>query len=1083
MKSDHGECRVRRRTDACETRRNFPLRRNALALALAAALGSTGIGGMLVAVPGHAATPSAEIRTADYHIAPGALGQALDRFAEVSGVQVDYPPQLVAGKNTVGASGRLSSKAALAKLLRGTGITAHRIDGTTFVLTSAPDRRDPPDPVQQTAPPPPSSANPQAKPKPSTLKTITVTGSLIPQAQVETFVPTITLQVQNLENSGFGSVYTALRALPLATGSVHDNQDSATGFTPGAETISLLGLDPGFTLYLVNGHPITSYPLLYNGRSNFVNIGDIPMGMVDRIDIVPGNLSSIYGSGAIAGVVNIILKHHINGYELNVRGGTYTDGGGQNQRVEFIGGLDRGRLSMIYGAELYNQKGVWGQQRNISSLDNPDPTLRYGYPIFMHQYLSPSYYTVYQDPGDECDNKLFYGTLKRESRPNEGPPLDPETTAPTGPGYYCGTPRWWNTQTILNYVRSAAGYLNARYELNDNTELYANILYDVDKNETMDSYEQFWQANYWGSDFGDTGLFWNANTNRYESLWRFFTPEESGSNWRDCCGGDYLEHTYNVWAGARGNVGNINYDAFYARSQDTLDERIPWVLTDKVNQFFQKQVMGPLLGTTSGYPIYAPDIDKFYQPITPAQYASFNGIQRDHNVTWRQSVNLHVSDSNLFKLPGGNAGVAALIQYGEQVWSNPTDPRVIAGDFYNLTGTSGGGRRNFMATAGEFRAPVFKMLTLDLSGRYDRFKNQGGGTDHRLTYKFGIEFRPFQTLLLRGNYSTAFRAPDMAYVFGGKSGNFNSGFTDYYRCDLYGGAVDECPYFNNQGFFEQHFGNRNLKSVTAKSFGYGIVWSPTSNFNAKADYYDVTIHNEVEIQSADALLKTEAQCRTGALDISSAMCVAAISQVERAPATALQPNELKQLTTLPINIANERVAGIVASLAYSHGLGHFGDIDFQAHYNVTLKHTFQEYPGEAPVDLLRQPGLSPFSTEFKTIANASVTWNVAKWSVTLYGVRYGSTPNYAAQYNGYGTDLSGYNGQPAGSIPPWILYNGSVTYHLNPAMRLSVIAHNVRNTMPPTDLSYVGWPYYNSEDYNPYGREVWLEFDWRFGQH
>jgi outer membrane receptor protein involved in Fe transport len=155
------------------------------------------------------------------------------------------------------------------------------------------------------------------------LQTIKVTGSLIPQVEVETASPIITITSQQIERQGFASVYDALRAQPVATGSVQDNQ-AVGGFTAGAKTLSLLGLDPAFTLYLINGHPLADYPLLYNGISNFVDLTNVPTGMVDHIDILPGNQSSIYGSSAIAGVINIVLKDRIDGYELSARAGGYT---------------------------------------------------------------------------------------------------------------------------------------------------------------------------------------------------------------------------------------------------------------------------------------------------------------------------------------------------------------------------------------------------------------------------------------------------------------------------------------------------------------------------------------------------------------------------------------------------------------------------------------------------------------------------------------------------------------------------------------------------------------------------------------
>ena len=228
----------------------------------------------------------------------------------------------------------------------------------------------------------------QTTQKDKQLGTITVTGSLIPQAEVETASPVITISTQQLEKQGFGTVYDALRATPVATGAVQDNQFTG-GFTPGAQTISLLGLDPGFTLYLINGHPLADYPLLYNGSSNFVDLTDIPVGMVDHIDILPGNQSSIYGSSAIAGVINIILKDHIDGYEINLRGGGYTGGGGSNERIEILGGQQWGDFSLNFGVQLSNQKPIWGYDRKLtaSTLQNPNPALRYGSRNFLHEYL------------------------------------------------------------------------------------------------------------------------------------------------------------------------------------------------------------------------------------------------------------------------------------------------------------------------------------------------------------------------------------------------------------------------------------------------------------------------------------------------------------------------------------------------------------------------------------------------------------------------------------------------------------------------------------------------------------------------
>jgi outer membrane receptor protein involved in Fe transport len=906
------------------------------------------------------------------------------------------------------------------------------------------------------------TAQDDAKKKEDRLQTITVTGSLIPQAQIETASPVITISAQQIERQGFGTVYDALRAQPISTGAVQDNQFTG-GFTAGAQTISLLGLNPAFTLFLIDGHPMTDYPLLYNGVSNFVDLTDIPVGMVDHIDILPGNQSSIYGSSAIAGVVNIILKDKIDGYELNIRGGGYTGGGGANQRIEFIGGRSWGDLEATFGVQFNNQQPIWSYDRRLTASTNasPDPTTRYGTRNFLWLYYDSNFAPHYIDPGqDACAPVagLNGGRTGYDFRP--------------GLGYYCGSRYSVGYSTILDQNRAGTAYLNLKYKLNDSAELYGDILYSL-------SSVHFSPGPYfWESNIGGQGVFVDADTGRFESVQHIFSPEEIGNS--DLYSEHNIVRNYSAWGGLRGTAGtDWDYNVYYSRSQSNLNDKTPWPLTDKVNAFFNSQILGPLLGTTGGYPIYhSPNLTNLYKAITPAEYASFAGVIDTRSETWTQNVNFQVNNTDLFQLPAGPVGIAGILQVGNQAWNNPTDPNLLAGNFYGLTGTSGSGTRNNYAGALELRAPILSTLTADASVRYDSYSNQNvGGGDSKATYKIGLEYRPIDSLLFRGNYATAFRAPDMAYTFGGQSGFFQTGQTDYYRCATQQADVPlaQCTLYHNTQIFGVHTGNPALKSVTAKSFGFGAVWSPSTDFDIKSDYYNIHIDNEVQLQNVDQLLRTESDCLLGNLDISSPTCQAAVSQIQRAPISN-SPNSatIQNLTIFPINIADERVSGIYTTAHYRYDLGRWGSVSLEGNYNVTLRHLQQQYPTDPVVDLLRDPF---YSTEFKTIANASATWSIDKVSATLLGTRYGRTPNLAATQT-----TQGYGAPGAGTLAPWIIYNGSVTYSINDALRVSGIMNNIRNKMPPLDTSFNAYPFYNILNYNVYGRSYWLDVDWRFGR-
>ncbi len=905
------------------------------------------------------------------------------------------------------------------------------------------------------------AAQEEAKKKEARLETVMVTGSLIPQAEVETASPVITISAQQIERQGFGTVYEALRAQPLATGSVQDNQTNG-GFTPGAETLSLLGLDPGFTLFLINGHPLSDYPLLYNGVSNFVDLSNIPTGMVDHIDILPGNQSSIYGSSAIAGVVNVILKDKIDGYELNIRGGGFTGGGGANERIEFLGGQSWGDLQATFGIQLNNQQPIWSFDRKITASTNssPSPLTRYGTRNFLWLYYDSNFAPHYIDPGqDACAPvaKLNGGTTGYDFRPGEG--------------FFCGSRYNVGYSTIRDQNRGGTGYLNIKYKLSETTELYGDLLYSVSSIHSSPG-PYFWESNINGQ-----GLFIDADTGRFESVQHIFSPEEIGNS--DLYSDHNIVRSYSTWGGLQGTVGTPwDYNFYYARSQTNLNDKTPWLLTDKVNNFFNSQILGPQLGTYYGYPVYhSPNLTNLYKPVTPAEYAGLIGVIETRSETWTQNLNFQVSNTDLFQLPAGPVGVAGIVQVGNQAWNNPTDPALLAGDFYGLTGTPGSGTRNNYASAIELRAPIFSTLTADASVRYDNYSNQNvSGGDSKATYKLGLEYRPVESLLIRGNYATAFRAPDMAYTFGGQSGFFQQGQTDYYRCAVQQPNVPlpQCTYYNSTQIFGIHTGNPALQSVTAKSFGFGGVWSPTANFDVKADYYNVRITNEVSLQSVDQLLRDESACLLGNLDITSPTCQAAISQVQRAPVSN-SPNSqaIESVTVLPINISNERVSGVYTSLHYRHDFGAWGNLALEGNYNVTLKHSAQTYPQDPVIDLLREPF---YSAEFKSIATASVTWTIDKFSATLLETRYGRTPNYIAQ-----TNVTGYATPGAGTVAPWILYNGSLTYSFTDDLRVSGIVNNVFNKMPPVDNTWVAYPFYNFLNFNPYGRSYWLEMDWRFG--
>lgn len=142
----------------------------------------------------------------------------------------------------------------------------------------------------------------------------------------------------------------------------------------------------------------------------------------------------------------------------------------------------------------------------------------------------------------------------------------------------------------------------------------------------------------------------------------------------------------------------------------------------------------------------------------------FRAQQKKKDKSWAQSLTLS-ANGDVFKLPAGTAKLAAVAEIGRQGFSIKPDQAVENGEFYN-TSSSGeySGTRTRQALGAELFLPLAKPLNLTLSGRYDRYALSDNSID-KLTFGSGLEFRPHPTLLVRGNYATSFRAPDMNYLF------------------------------------------------------------------------------------------------------------------------------------------------------------------------------------------------------------------------------------------------------------------------------------------------------------------------------
>ncbi len=895
-------------------------------------------------------------------------------------------------------------------------------------------------------------------PMPS-VQEVTVTGTLIPEPD-QAAAPALTVITErDLQLKGFADVTDALQQSSFSTGSVQGPQLSY-GFTQGARTLSLFGLQPNYVKYLVDGLPFADYPALYNGTDTFTSIGGIPTALVDRIDILPGGQSSLYGSDAIAGVVNIILKRKLAGLEASARYGFTKDGGGVEKLFALADSFEVGRATLLLGAQYDRTLPIWGYQRRYTdqffSQGTTPQTAERDWRVLG--FFGPAgdgtnaYY--FEDPA-RCANvaRLFGGSVALQTRENFG--------------QYCGTTRS-GFYTINNGDHSAQGYMRGTFHLAEQSELYADLLLSNDVALYSNG------AGIYDSSFVTNSPYDNYYDPRlgdFVNLHHVFAPEEVGS--LSSTLSDSTTNLYRGTAGVRGRLGATwRYDLSATYNSQRLTEHQFTQLTNATLDFYAP-LFGPNLGPDPfgfGSSTFEPDYPAFYRPLTPQQLAAMDGFYVNHSRTGNTLFRAQLTGSGLVHLPAGNVDASFVLEGGRQNWDYVPDPGFASNAFFGFTssGASFGSRTRAAATS-EIRIPVFHSLTADISARYDDYKVEDSHV-HKPTAMLGLDYEAAAWLQVRGRVGTAFKTPTLSDEFQGKSGYYVQA-TDYWQCALHGysgSALATCPYPANL-LFGQTEGNPRLQPVNATVWSTGIELTPKEGLTLDADYLHWTIDNEVGTQSSDQILRTEGACRLGQLNITSPTCQQALALVTRDPVT----QQLVSVLTPKVNISRESLDVFTLSASYRWHTRDFGLFSLDGAWTDEVRHHFQQFPGDPTIDLLTDPY---YSTEFKSKTNASISWDRKEWGATLYANRVGRSPNYlAALYP------EGYATPGAGTLQPWTLVNLNLRYRLSAALELSATITNVFNKMPPIDRSYPGTfnQPFNTQNYNNYGSAYRIEVHYR----
>lgn len=314
-------------------------------------------------------------QTSEYRIPAGSLKSTLDAFARQSGRQIIYKADEIRGVRSPGVEGARTAEAALDALLQGSGFS-FRVDPSGAIAIVS------------------GKARAGGAPEEEESADIVVTGTHIAGASAAS--PVISISRKDIERSGYSNAADLLKNLPQSSpggqnftivGSPNANSAQNLGAISSA---NLRGLGSDATLTLVDGHRLS-----YGGLFNGVDISSIPFGAIERVEVLTDGASAIYGSDAVAGVVNFVLRRRFDGFLTTARTGTSTDGGGEEYQVNQLAGTSWSSGSILASFELYHQDPVFASGRSFSRSAAaplsllPRQSKRSGFGAF-HQEIMPA---------------------------------------------------------------------------------------------------------------------------------------------------------------------------------------------------------------------------------------------------------------------------------------------------------------------------------------------------------------------------------------------------------------------------------------------------------------------------------------------------------------------------------------------------------------------------------------------------------------------------------------------------------------------------------------------------------------------
>lgn len=850
------------------------------------------------------------------------------------------------------------------------------------------------------------------------LERVEVTGSNIKRIDAVSVSPVQIISREEIQQTGKANVAEVLRNVPQNFGAF--DEKNTNSFAPGAAGVSLRGLGQKATLVLINGRRVAGYGFAQNIQETFVDLNSIPTNAVERLEILRDGASAIYGSDAIGGVINVILRKDYEGLDMGV---VYYGSSGLNEyRVSGIiggGNLGSDKFNAFALVDYYHRGDLKFNDRPLpGSLDRrnfqggTNQTSLTGAGVWQ---VGTAFTAVSECPGQVLNNASATAAGFNVTGLS---------------GTYCN----YDSAPVMTALPDAdriGVYGRATYEFDADMTAYAELGFSHNESSQLFQYAAVRTTGFRTSSAGLLQPF----------TYRIFLPAGQGGNptgqraeWRGFFFGleprttELTSDAYRALLGLQGSHWNWDWDTAITYSQTDTKS----TLTGLVSQS----------GLNAAIAANSYNFDRWTQN-SPAVRSQISPTLENTGKSQLTSFDIKASRP-FYTLPGGEAAVAIGGQYFDESMTITPASLIKAGDILGRGQTAVDGSRNAEAVFIEFSLPVWKGMELQLAGRYDHYSDVGG----KAVPKVGFKWAATDTLLLRTSWGQGFRAPTLPEAAQSQATFFTT-------------INDPVSGQNNLQISGVFSGNPALKPETSTNFIVGLVFEPVRDVSLNVDYYWIKYKNLIASPDFQSIVDNPSAYPPGS--------------VVRDP--SLPGNPVVTVYSSYENQEYLKTSGL-DFLATARGQTEWATLTGRLNATYILTYDQVLSAGEPPFSFAGNNGPGGGYTvtpRFKL--NASVNAQSGPWSGTLLGTYIHSYDQTAGQAQGATWSTGGQLPDSVSARMIWDL-TGSWQATKDLAVRAGVL--NFTNETPPFDPIRSTTFAYATEEYGIRGRTFLVGLNYKF---